>query len=200
MRHPLALAIVGLVSSVLLTTSLTADDWPEWRGQGRLGVWNESDIIERFPPQGLKVTWRTPVRAGFAGPAVANGRVFVLDYQETLGSRTMDGTERLLCLNENSGEVLWTYEWPTTYRNILGSFATGPRATPTVAGDQVFVMGAGGILLALNTTTGTIAWQVDTVADYDATVPVYGTSSAPLATGNLVIAMVGGQPLSLIHI
>ena len=59
-------------------------------------------------------------------------------------------------------------------------------------------MGAGGILLALNTTTGTIAWQVDTVADYDATVPVYGTSSAPLATGNLVIAMVGGQPDALV--
>ena len=198
MRHPLTLAVVGIVSSVLLTAPVTADDWPEWRGQGRLGIWNESDIIEQFPPQGLMVTWRTPVRTGFAGPAVANGRVFVLDYQETPGSRTMDGTERLLCLDETSGAVIWTHEWPTTYRNILGSFATGPRATPTVSGDQVYVMGAGGILVALNTRTGTVAWQVDTVADYDATVPVYGTSSAPLATGNLVVAMVGGQPDALV--
>ena len=90
----------------------------------------------------------------------------------------MDGTERLLCLDETSGGVIWTHEWPTTYRNILDSFATSPGATPTVAGDQVYVMGAGGILVALDTRTGTVAWQIDTVADYDATVPAYGTSSA----------------------
>ena len=87
-----------------------------------------------FPDDGLIVKWRAPVRAGFAGPAVADGRVFVLDYQETPGTRTMDGRERLVALDEETGAVLWTREWPATYRNIVPVFATGPRATPTVDG------------------------------------------------------------------
>ena len=52
------------------------------------------------------------MRGGLAGPAVADGRVFVLDYEETPGSRTMDGHERLLALDEETGAVLWTQEWP----------------------------------------------------------------------------------------
>ena len=50
-----------------------AEDWPEWRGAGRQGVWNETGILEKFPDDGLKVRWRTPIRAGYAGPAVAGG-------------------------------------------------------------------------------------------------------------------------------
>ena len=46
------------------------DDWPEWRGAGRLGVWNETGIIETFPAGGLTVRWRTPIHAGYAGPSV----------------------------------------------------------------------------------------------------------------------------------
>jgi hypothetical protein len=55
-------------------------DWPEWRGRGRLGVWTESGILDRFPAQGLHLVWRTPVHGGYAGPAVAAGRVFVADW------------------------------------------------------------------------------------------------------------------------
>ena len=185
-------------ASLFLTTGLRADDWPEWRGEGRLGVWTESGIVERFPDDGLRVVWRAPIRGGYAGPAVAGGRVFVLDYQETPGTRTMDGTERLVALNEQTGAVLWTHEWPTTYRNMLGSFATGPRATPTVAGNQVYVIGAGGMLRCLDTATGAVVWQIDTVADYDTTVPVYGISNAPLVDGPRLIALVGGEPDALV--
>ena len=185
-------------ASLCLTTGLRADDWPEWRGQGRLGVWTESGIVERFPDDGLRVVWRAPIRGGYAGPAVAGGRVFVLDYQETPGTRTMDGTERLVALDEQTGAVLWTHEWPTTYRNMLGSFATGPRATPTVAGNQVYVIGAGGMIRCLDTATGALVWQIDTVAEYDTTVPVYGISNAPLVDGSRLIALVGGEPDALV--
>ena len=103
-----------------------------------------------------------------------------------------------MALNEQTGAVLWTHEWPTTYRNMLGSFATGPRATPTVAGNQVYVIGAGGMLRCLDTTTGAVVWQIDTVADYDTTVPVYGISNAPLVDGPRLIALVGGEPDALV--
>ncbi len=191
-------ALAVACASLFLTIGLRADDWPEWRGEGRLGVWTESGIVERFPDDGLRVVWRAPIRGGYAGPAVAGGRVFVLDYQETPGTRTMDGTERLVALDEQTGAVLWTHEWPTTYRNILGSFATGPRATPTVDGNRVYVIGAGGMILCLDTATGGVVWQIDTVAEYDATVPVYGISNAPLVDGPRLIALVGGEPDALV--
>ena len=124
---------VGVAAALLVvTTTVHTEDWPQWRGADRRGVWTETGILDRFPDDGLEVSWRVPIHSGFAGPAVADGRVFVLDYLETPGSRTMDGAERLVCLDEETGETLWTYEWPTTYRMLMATYATGPRATPTV--------------------------------------------------------------------
>ena len=175
-----------------------ADDWPQWRGPSRLGVWTETGIVDRFPDAGLTVAWRVPIRSGFAGPVVAGGRVFVLDYQETPGTRTMDGAERLVALDEETGAVLWTREWPATYRNLHVTFATGPRATPSVDGDRVYVVGAAGMILCLDTATGAVVWQVDTVAGYGSTVPVYGVSASPLIDGDRLIALVGGEPDALV--
>ena len=93
--HPLAVC-----SALCLVAGLQAEDWPQWRGTDRSAVWTDVGVVDRFPNTGLTVTWRTPVRGGFAGPAVAGGRVFVLDYEEPPGRRTMDGTARLLALAE----------------------------------------------------------------------------------------------------
>ena len=143
LRLPLAVAMAGFV----LTASVGAEDWPQWRGADRLAVWDETDIVEKLPEE-LKVTWRVPVRSGFAGPAVADGRVFITDWQQDPESRSMDGTERIIALNEETGEVLWAHEWPTTYRMLMASYAVGPRATPTVDDDRVYVVGATGMLFA----------------------------------------------------
>ncbi len=178
----------------LTTASLRAEDWPQWRGVDRDGVWTDTGVVERFPDSGLQVRWRVPIRGGFASPAVAGGRVFVLDYEETPGSRTMDGTERLLALDEETGAVLWTQTWPAAYRNIQWKFANGPRTPPTVDGDRVYVLGAAGMISCLDAATGEAVWQVDTAAEYGATVPVYGVSHAPLVEGDVLIIVVGGEP------
>src|SRR2546427_13243836 len=60
---------------------LAADDWPEWRGKGRLGVWNETGIVGQFSASGLAAAWRTPSYAGYSGPWVAGGRVFRPDLR-----------------------------------------------------------------------------------------------------------------------
>lgn len=185
---------VSVVALALTTTDLLAEDWPQWRGISRDGVWPDTGVVERFSASGLKVTWRVPIRGGFAGPTVAGGRVFVLDYEETPGSRTMDGTERLLALDENTGAVHWSHSWPATYRNIHWKIANGPRAPPTVDGARVYVFGAAGMLSCLDVETGDVVWQVDTTAEYATTVPVYGVSHAPLVEGDLLIAVVGGEP------
>ena len=169
-RHALKRVSLSVVGVVCLTTiSLHAEDWPQWRGVHRDGVWTDTGIVERFPDRGLQVTWRVPIHGGFAGPTVAGGRVFVLDYEETPGSRTMDGTERLLALDEETGAVLWTQTWPAAYRNISWKFANGPRTPPTVDGDRVYVLGAAGMISCLDAETGEAVWQVDTAAEYGAT-------------------------------
>ena len=192
------IAALACAVACLLTAVLDAEDWPQWRGSDRAAVWHETGIVERFAEDGLIVKWRTPVRAGFAGPAVAGGRVFVLDYRETPGSRTMDGQERLVTLDEETGAALWTREWPATYRNIVPVFATGPRATPTVDGDRVYILGAAGMLSCFDTATGDLIWRIDTVADYDVTVPVYGVAHSPLVEGELLITLLGGEPDAMV--
>ncbi len=170
-----------------------AHDWPEIGGKGRLNVWDETGILERFPADGLKVLWRSPLRAGYAGPAVANGRVFVLDWVETQKPR---GTERALALDEKTGTILWTHEWTADYRGI--SWPVGPRATPTVDGDQVYVVGADGKLFCLSVATGAVLWQKDYVKDYGADrmkwAYDWGYASAPIVDFNRVIALVDGRP------
>ena len=167
------LTLVVLAVCVWGVAPVLADDWPQWRGAGRFGVWHETGIIDEFPESGLKVTWRVPINSGFSGPVVADGRVYVSDWQEDPESRTMDGAERLLVLGEETGEVLWTREWPTTYRMLMASYAVGPRATPTVDGDRVYVVGASGMLLCLDVETGEVVWQKDYIADYDTSVPTW---------------------------
>ena len=139
----ISFAILIVFASTICTMG---QDWSQWRGVERQGIWHEDGIIDQFPDDGLKVKWRVPIGSGYAGPAVANGRVFVLDWTEDASSRTLDGTERLLVLDEETGGELWTAEWQTSYRALMGSYAIGPRATPTVDGDSVFVVGATGRL------------------------------------------------------
>ena len=192
------LAVLVIAGVVRGAPAVSAEDWAQWRGADRLAVWHETGIVERFPDSGLKVAWRAPVRPGFAGPAVAGGRVFVLDWMEDPESRTLDGIERLVALDEQTGAELWTHEWATSYRMLQVSYAIGPRATPTVDGDRVYAVGATGELRCLDVATGALIWSKSYMDDYDTTVATWGVSSAPLVDGERLIAIVGGEPDALV--
>src|SRR5467141_2969482 len=77
------LAVVAVVLGIVVAR---ADDWPQWLGPQRDGVWRETGIIEKFPADGPRVRWRAPVGPGYTGPAVAQGRVFVMDRQLAPGA------------------------------------------------------------------------------------------------------------------
>ena len=196
LRRRVLMICGGLVA--LLGAGLGAEDWPQWRGPDRYAVWHETGILERFPDDGLTVTWRVPIGNGFGGPAVADGRVFVTDWEEDPDSRTFDGTERVLALDEQTGEVLWTYSWGATYRSLLLSYAAGPMATPTVDEGRVYVLGATGLLWCLDVETGEVIWHRNYLAEYDASMSPHGTPSAPLVDGEQLIAVVGGEPDALV--
>ena len=187
-----------LAECVLLTTPpVFANDWPEWRGTGRAGVWAETGIVQELPAE-LKVKWRVPINSGFSGPAVVEGRVFITDWAGDSASRTMDGTERAIALDEETGKILWTHEWPTSYRMLMGSYAIGPRATPTVDGDRVYVVGAAGDLFCLAVETGEVIWEKHYIADFHSFVPTWGVASSPIVDGDRLITVVGAEPGGLV--
>ena len=158
-----------LAACILAALPSQADDWPEWRGAGRGGVWNETGLLESFPEEGLKFLWRTPIHSGYAGPSVAKGRVFVADFRRAEATK---GTERILALNQQTGKVLWTREWPADYAGI--EYATGPRATPTVDGERVYMLGAAGRLSCLRVESGAEVWRKDFPSEFGTELPTCG--------------------------
>ena len=183
-------ALPGLGSA-----SVRADDWPQWMGPGRDNVWREEGVLERFPAGGPKVLWRSPIAGGYAGPAVAGGRVFVTDYvteadirQSNFERKTSTGTERVLCLDEATGKILWKHEYPVTYTI---SYPSGPRCTPTVDGDRVYTLGAEGDLLCLAVADGKVVWSRDLKRDYSTKAALWGYASHPLIDGERLVCVAG---------
>jgi outer membrane protein assembly factor BamB len=178
----------------VLTTGVAAD-WPEWRGEGRRGEWTESGILEKFPADGLKVTWRRPLGPGFSGPSVAAGRIYVADYKSLTRNQ---GLERVLCLDEQTGEIIWTQEWEADYTGLATTYAIGPRATPTIDGERLYMLGASGILVCLRTEDGSQVWHRNFQKEFDAGVPVWGFAASPIVDGGRLICMVGGEKALLV--
>ena len=124
---------------------------------------------------------------------MAAGRVFITDARRP-DPRSTAVVERALALDEQTGAVLWTREWETDYAGLQLVYAIGPRATPTVDDDRVYVLGAMGNLLALDVTDGRVLWQKDYAKDFAAAVPSWGMTGAQLVDGDRLICLVGGEP------
>ncbi|MCR9201084.1 MAG: PQQ-binding-like beta-propeller repeat protein [Planctomycetaceae bacterium] len=188
-----------LSAMLLLTfaTTSSADDWPGWMGPGRDNIWKETGLIDSFPEGGPKVVWRTPVAGGYAGPAVAGGKVFVTDYVTSddvkIGNferREFTGTERVLCLAEGTGDILWKHEYPVKY---TVSYPSGPRCTPNVDGDRVYTLGSEGHLFCFNVADGKIVWSRELKKDYGTKAALWGYAAHPLIDGDHLITLAGGE-------
>lgn len=188
-----------LVPTLVLAATLAAvaDDWPQWLGPQRDGVWRETGLIERIPTNGLPIDWRVAVRPGYVGPAVAGDRLFLLDRQagtnssrSSGGSTAVPGNERLLCLNARTGAPLWEQSYDCPYRI---AYPSGPRATPVVAGGRVYTLGSMGHLKCWDAASGALVWSRDFLADFGLDdPPLWGWAAHPLLDGNRLICLVGG--------
>ncbi|HXJ58534.1 MAG TPA: PQQ-binding-like beta-propeller repeat protein [Verrucomicrobiae bacterium] len=181
--HCLGLALAGMF---LILITARADDWPQWGGPNRDGVWRETGIVERIPSAGLEVRWRAKVGSGYSGPVAAQGRVFVTDHQLN------PEVERVLCLDAATGQVLWADSYPTDYKDM--EYGNGPRAAPTVYAGKVYTLGTQGDLRCLDAATGAVVWKKRLVEDFQGRIPRYGASAAPLVVGDLLIVCAGAQP------
>lgn len=186
-----SICVATLTWSILfaLPGKAFGEDWPEWRGAGRRGEWNESGIVRIFPKEGLRVVWRVPLGSGYSGPSVSRGRVFASDFLRT-GARL--GSEGLVAFDQETGERLWEKRWPADYAGI--EYPSGPRATPTVDGDRVYAVGASGTLVCASVEDGQVLWTRTFTGEFGTQLPPWGMSSAPVVHGDLLIAVVAGRP------
>jgi outer membrane protein assembly factor BamB len=184
-RHCLAL------SALLLTGwAARAEDWPQWRGPNRDGVWNETDLLKTFPADGLKIRWRAAVGFGWSSPVVAQGRVFLTDAQ--LAKPNV--RERVLCFDETTGKPLWTFAYKVTYPEwaFVPGQGNGPTATPVVEAGCVFTVGANGHIHCLDTRTGAVIWENNLRKEYE--VREMQCRPSPLIDGGRLIVFTGAKP------
>jgi outer membrane protein assembly factor BamB len=197
MRRFLAPSVLTALLFFMSLPVARGDDWAQWLGPRRNGLWSETGVLQKFPAEGPRIKWRAKVAGGYAGPAVADGRVFVADFVRLKGDAKSDpgtrnqleGEERLVCLSEESGEELWVQKAAVTYGI---SYPAGPRAIPTVDGEHVYMLGAEGSLTCFAVKNGDIVWKRDLKAEYQAPTPMWGFCSHPLIDGDRLYVLAGG--------
>jgi outer membrane protein assembly factor BamB len=192
-----SLRVVTFGLLLFQSATVSADDWPQWMGPRRDNVWREQGLLEKFPEGGPRVVWRAPRAGGYAGPAVAGGKLFVTDYvtkdnvkTDNVDREASTGIERVLCLDAETGQELWKHEYPVTYTI---SYPAGPRCTPIIDGGKVYTLGAEGNLICFEIEKGAIIWQKDLPKEYNTKTAMWGYASHPLIDGDKLICLAGGK-------
>lgn len=163
-----------------------AQDWPDWRGENRDGVWNETGIVEKFDSDALKHKWSVEIGSGYSGPTVANGKVYVTDRIEEPKK-----IERVLCFDEQTGKRIWTYEYECDYIGV--GYPAGPRASVVINNGKAYSLGTMGNFFCINAETGKVLWQKDLNTEYEINMPIWGISSTPLIIDEKIIVHVSGS-------
>jgi outer membrane protein assembly factor BamB len=173
----------------LLPICAGGDDWPQWGGPQGDCVWRETGIVDKLPEGMLPRRWSIPIGEGYSGPAVADGLVYVTDRQKAAE------TERVLCLNAETGKVVWSHEYKAVYTI---DYANGPRATPLIHAGRVYTIGAQGDMYCFDAQDGKILWQKSFTKDFGTKLPTWGMAAAPIVDGEQLITLVGGAKGALI--
>ena len=184
-RAPGFLAILLLFGAGLARAaeadSSTGADWPRFRGPQQSGVSVETGLLRSWPESGPKVLWKKPIGSGFSTVAVVG---------EALYTMAVEGeSEMAYRLRASDGEVVWRTPLGPVFPEVFGD---GPRSTPTVEGDAVYVLSATGRLHALKTKNGSRLWEMDLVKELGSPTPQRGFASSPLVDGDLVLLEAGG--------
>jgi outer membrane protein assembly factor BamB len=186
-----------LIVIACLTASALADDYPQWFGPQRDGIYRERGILSAFPKEGPKILWRASVAAGYSQPVVARDRVIVTDHVLGAGvvtpgdpfkTGTLPGIERVLCFDDAGGQLLWKVEYDCPYTI---SYASGPRATPIIDGGRVYTLGAQGNVYCIDIESGKTVWN----RRLEGNPAIWGYSGAPLIDGDRLILLSSGHPV-----
>ena len=162
------------------------DEWPDWRGPNRDGAWHEKGILKKFDFDQFDIKWTVPVKAGYSGPTVEDGRVYITDRI----SRPKE-LERVLCFNAKNGEQIWVHSYECEYVGV--GYPAGPRSSVIIDQNYAYSLGTMGHLFCFDKKTGTVIWRRDLNEEYKIRMPIWGIASAPLIVEEKLILNIGGN-------
>jgi outer membrane protein assembly factor BamB len=163
--------------------SLSAGDWPAFRGPEREGVISGITIGTDWNTAPPKLLWRLRVGPAWSSLIVIGDRLFTQEQRGEL--------ETVVCYEASTGKEVWVHTDPCRFWETVSG--AGPRATPTFAGGRLLTFGATGILNCLDAATGQRLWSHDITTEAPAKPPMWGYASSPLVADDKVIVFAGGE-------
>ncbi|HVR75733.1 MAG TPA: PQQ-binding-like beta-propeller repeat protein [Planctomycetota bacterium] len=184
---PLLLSALFWASVISPDGAVRAADWPQWRGPNRDGKSTEVGLLQSWPEGGPAVAWKaTDAGAGYSSVSVAGGRVFTMGMS--------GGKEHVIAYSLEDGKTAWKTPIGSAYDSDRGG---GPRGTPTVDGETLYALGAGGDLVSLKAADGAPVWQVNLVQKFGGKSPGWGFAESVLLDGSMAICSPGGRDASI---
>jgi outer membrane protein assembly factor BamB len=178
--------ILLLVILAITHVGCQTQDWPDWRGENRDGVWKATGIVEKFDSDVVELKWSVPIGPGYSGPTVSNGKVYVTDRMERPSQ-----AERVLCFDEQTGELIWVHAYDCVYENV--GYPAGPRASVVLNNGKAYSLGTMGNLFCFDAGTGEVLWQRELNSEFEIDMPTWGISSTPLVVDEKIIVQVSGS-------
>ena len=166
-------------------TTRAGEDWPSFLGPRRDGKSTERGLRPADGNWTLPVRWTLDLGTGYGACSLAGGRCFVFDR--------VNDRARLRCRHAESGHPLWEYSYRSDYDDLYG-FDNGPRCSPVVDGELVYVYGAEGQLHGVRVSDGSQVWSLDTKAEFGVVQNFFGVGSTPIVYQDLLLVIVGGSP------
>lgn len=189
-----ALVLLGVVAAPLpAQLPEKPGDWPAWRGPNRDGLSKERGLLASWPEAGPTLLWKIDgLGDGFSTPSIAEGRVFLMGTKGTGDAKGKGKDEYLIALRERDGARLWE-----TLVGKMSGGHPGPRSTPTVDGDRIYVMSSDGKLLCADLATGKPHWKKDLRAELGGKPGGWAYTESPLIDGDTLICTPGGERATL---
>ncbi len=166
----------------------TSGAWPRFRGADYSNIQKDGiQLAESWDEGGPPLLWTVELGEGHSGPAVWNGRVFVLDYDEE------EEGDALRCFTLNGGKEIWRrwYKAPTKKNHGVS------RTVPAISEKFTITIGPRCHVMCVDTETGAFRWGLDLVAEYGTEVPLWYTGQCPVIDGSTVIMAPGGKALMI---
>ena len=185
-----ALAALLLTTGGALVAESHANDWPQFRGHQRDGISPETGLLDEWPTDGPPEAWRVKIGEGYSGIAIVGDRLYTMyAAADASDGEDSEAIEYAAAFEAGTGKELW--------RTPIGEkldteFGNGPRATPTVDGDDVFVLGSRGDLAALDAASGEKKWGLSLTETFGSERPYWGFAASALVDGDKVLIEGGG--------
>jgi len=171
-----------------LNAGVAAGEWPQFRGPNRDNISVETGLLKNWPTDGPELLWTARgLGEGYSAVSIAGGKIF------TMGTQGRD--QAVFARNLANGDVVWATPCGPAYRQGTGN---GPRSTPTVDGDFIYVMGGGGELSCVAAETGRIQWQKNILREFGASNITWGICESVLIDGEKLICTPGGRGATMV--